>query len=61
MFLNPKVVSVNQVKRLIERLVRTLNNGTYQEDKENSQLDNNTSKNSNSMQMLKGAASYPNQ
>jgi len=28
MFLNPKVVSVNQVKRLIERLVRTLNNGT---------------------------------
>lgn len=59
MYLNPKVVSVNQVKRLIERLVKTLNNAAFLDDKENSQIDNNTSKNS-SMQMLKGV-SYPTQ
>lgn len=36
MYLNPKVVSVNQVRRLVERMVKTLNNSAYQEDKENS-------------------------
>lgn len=36
-YLNPKIVSQNQVRRLIERLVRNLSGG----DKENSQISNN--------------------
>jgi hypothetical protein len=35
-YLNPKVVSANQVRRLIDRLIKTLNNSAYVEDKENS-------------------------
>ena len=42
-YLNPKVVSQSQVRRLVERMVRTLNMQTAQEDKENSQLENNNS------------------
>jgi len=41
-YLNPKVVSQNQVKRLVERLVRHMAGGN---NKENAQLDNNSNKN----------------